>query len=80
MRVPGLQRSEPVSYKGTVDPLVPRPKRRHRTDCWAAPGKRRYSSESQAVRSLENRRQSLPLRVYWCRACNGYHHTSQPKR
>lgn len=47
-------------------------------------GKRRYSSEAQAVRAIAQRglygEHVPPLRVYECPLCHGFHLTKQPYR
>ncbi len=53
--------------------------------CPLHPAKARYASRADAERNIARawatgRAKTLPIRSYACRACGGWHTTSQPRR
>jgi len=56
---------------------------RNSSEC-PATGKRRWSTRPKAVTELRliqgrSRKSNVPIRVYFCKLCNGWHLTSEAK-
>lgn len=62
------------------------PKRRPKVACRGHKGKRRFHDKPQAVASLhaiassDHRRETYPVRAYFCEFCKGWFLTSEPSR